>query len=83
MIKAGKFIISQNGRLRFGAVGRHKDLLLQNENNCHGGGHYLYEKEQISLFGYSYDFGEPQFEFLIDIENIDMDFRKTIVYYPF
>ena len=65
-----KFIITQNGVLRFGTVYLHRDLLQENESCDYGGGLWKVDEERkiVLLFGRSFDFGQPLFEFVRRIE---------------
>ena len=58
-----KFIITQQGELRFGDVRMHKDLLPLFENECHGGGQWKIDAGGMSivLYGRSFDFGKHDF----------------------
>ena len=58
-----KFVITQNGVLKFGNVYQHIDLLDWGEECPHGGG--LWKKDEgrraILLYGRSFAFGAPDF----------------------
>lgn len=58
-----KFIISEDGELRFGHVEYHKDLFDWGEDDCHGGGWWKVDNSRgaILLYGRSFDFGGPDF----------------------
>lgn len=58
-----KFIITQDGELRFGHVYLHRDLLHPGENCPYGGGVWKVDEARhaILLFGRSFDFGPPNF----------------------
>lgn len=58
-----KFIISEDGELRFGNVYLHRDLLHIGEDTCWGGGLWKidYSRNAIMLYGRSFDFGGPDF----------------------
>lgn len=60
-----KFIITQDGELKFGNVFLHKDLLPRGHRVCHGGGAWKIDNQsgRILLYGRSYDFGLPDFEY--------------------
>ncbi len=59
-----KFIITQDGVLKFGHVYLHRDLQGQGERCVWGGG--LWEADDaigaIVLYGRSFDFGPPEFD---------------------
>jgi len=62
-----KFIITLNGEIKFGNVFLHKDkdLLPQKEHMCHGEGLWKINNQRgcILLYGRSFEFGLPNFEF--------------------
>ena len=65
-----KFIINQNGTLKFGHVYLHKDLLGFGEKCCYGGGLWLIDEKRraVLLYGRSFDFGPPNFDEVRHIE---------------
>lgn len=58
-----KFIINQEGVLKFGHVYLHKDLLSFGEQCPYGGGLWKSDESRraILLYGRSFDFGAPDF----------------------
>lgn len=60
-----KFIITMDGTIVFGNVHLHKDLLPYGHNMCHGGGLWKIDNQRgmILLYGRSFDFGAPEFEY--------------------
>ena len=58
-----KFIINQDGVLKFGRVYLHRDLLSQGEECPYGGGLWKIDEGRgaILLYGRSFDFGAPDF----------------------
>ena len=58
-----KFIINQDGVLKFGHVYLHKELLSYDEQCPYGGGLWKIDEERraILLYGRSFDFGIPDF----------------------
>lgn len=60
---AQKFIISENGILKFGNVRLHRDLFIWSEDDCYGGGFWEidHSRNAIILHGRSFDFGGPDF----------------------
>lgn len=58
-----KFIITQDGVLRFGTVYLHRDLLPPGDPVCFGGGLWEVDNQRrcILLYGRSFDFGPPDF----------------------
>ena len=65
-----KFIITQDGVLKFGTVYLHHNLLEYGENGSGGGG--LWKKDSlrgaILLYGRSFEFGLPDFQTLRRID---------------
>lgn len=59
-----KFIINQNGVLKFGNVYLHRELLNRGERCPFGGGLW----KVIVLYGRSFDFGRPDFDFLKGVD---------------
>lgn len=59
-----KFVITLDGELRFGDVKLHKNLLPWGDDACFGGGMWKIGGggAWIDLYGYSLDFGAPDFE---------------------
>ena len=69
-----KFIITEDGTLRFGDVEYHRDLIPEGDATCHGGGFWTIDNQQgiIILHGRSFDFGAPEFCHLRRIKSDDM-----------
>ena len=65
-----KFIINQDGVLRFGHVHLHRDLLEAGERCVYGGGLWKIDESRgaILMFGRSFDFGAPDFDYVRRIE---------------
>lgn len=65
-----KFIITQEGVLRFGTVYLHRELLLSGEQCGYGGGLWRidHDRRAIVLYGRSFDFGLPRFEYVRRID---------------
>ena len=65
-----KFIITDDGILRFGNVYLHRDLLNFGEECSHGGGFWKIDDSRgaILLYGRSFDFGRPYFKYVRRIE---------------
>lgn len=65
-----KFIITQDGVLKFGHVYLHKDLLTSDELCSYGGGLWKIDEGRgaILLYGRSFDFGPPDFNHVHHIE---------------
>lgn len=77
-----KFILTLDGHLRIGSVQMHKDLLLPNDT-CIGGG--FWEIDPISmkllLFGKSYDYGKPNWNFVTGKLYVSKDFEGLRIEY--
>ena len=58
-----KFIINQEGVLKFGHVYLHRELLAPGEDCPYGGGVWKIDESRgaIILYGRSFDFGKPDF----------------------
>lgn len=80
-----KFIILSDGTLRFGRVYMHRDLLLPSERCTYGGGLWRVDegRRAILLFGRSFDFGPPDFDYVrhIDWSGTHSPLR-TLLYLP-
>lgn len=65
-----KFIITGEGTLRFGSVYLHKDLLKSGERCIYGGGRWKIDEGRgaIVLYGRSFDFGPPDFDYVKHID---------------
>ncbi len=65
-----KFIINQDGVLRFGHVYLHRDMLASDERCVYGGGLWKIDEGRgaILLYGRSFDFGPPDFDYVRRIE---------------
>ena len=65
-----KFIITNDGVLKFGHVYLHRDMLPIGEDDCHGGGLWKidHSRNAILLFGRSFDFGGPDFNYVRRID---------------
>ena len=65
-----KFIITGDGHLRFGRVYLHRDLLKHGEKCVYGGGLWNIDEGRgvIILYGRSFDFGPPDFDYVRVIE---------------
>lgn len=76
-----KFIITSEGDFRFGDVRMHKDL-LQGFDVCKGGGSYEFDyvSNRLLLSGRSYDFGEPQWDY-IDVLKVPEVLRGLAILY--
>lgn len=80
-----KFVITQEGELRFGDVCLHKDLLPSGDGECRGGGFWQVSANGlcIELYGRSYDFGSPDFTYLQTINRSGLGgLMLPLIYYP-
>lgn len=61
-----KFIITLDGEIRFGNVFLHRELLPEGHTTCYGGGLWKIDNGRgcVILYGRSFDFGPPDFEFV-------------------
>lgn len=65
-----KFIITKDGVLRFGTVFLHRELLKSGEKCVYGGGLWKIDESRgaIVLYGRSFDFGLPDFDYVKSID---------------
>lgn len=80
-----KFIITNDGEMRFGDVRLHKDLLPWGDYECHGGGMWQIAANGLSvnLYGASYDFGPADFDRLTHIDWSGLGGKiLPLIYYP-
>ena len=74
-----KFIITQEGVLKFGHVYQHRDLLGWNEECPYGGG--LWKKDEgrkaVLLYGRSFAFGTPDFK---QVKRIDWNVENKRIH---
>lgn len=65
-----KFIITQDGLLKFGVVYLHHNLLTHGEDGTGGGGLWKRDplRNAILLYGQSFEFGKPDFSILKKID---------------
>ena len=65
-----KFIINQDGVLRFGNVYLHRYLLGKGERCPYGGGLWKIDnsREAIVLYGRSFDFGPPDLDYVRSVD---------------
>lgn len=65
-----KFIITGEGHLRFGRVYLHREMLRPGERCVYGGGLWEIDESRgaIILYGRSFDFGPPDFDYVKHIE---------------
>lgn len=78
-----KFIISEEGELRFGNVYLHRDLLNIGEDSCYGGGLWKidHSRQAILLYGRSFDFGGPDFSRIRTINWATLSGRPLPLFY--
>ena len=65
-----KFIINRDGVLKFGHVYLHRDMLAPGEQCTYGGGLWKIDEGRgaIVLYGRSFDFGPPDFDYVKKID---------------
>lgn len=65
-----KFIINQDGVLKFDHTYLHRDMLSPGERCVYGGGLWKVDENRkaILLYGRSFDFGPPDFEYVRKID---------------
>lgn len=78
-----KFIITQDGVLKFGHVYLHKDLLASGELCTYGGGLWKIDESRgaILLYGRSFDFGTPDFDHVQRIEWAGLSGKPMPLFY--
>lgn len=78
-----KFIITLDGRLLLGKVFLHRDLLPDGECTCHGGGLWKIDEERgcVILFGRSFGFGLPDFEYVKSVDYEATGYREYPIFY--
>lgn len=80
-----KFIITQDGILRFGIVYQHNELLDYHEHGDGGGGLWKYDplRDAILLYGRSFEFGPPDFSSLQRVDRTGVGYNNaTLLYLP-
>ena len=78
-----KFIINRDGVLKFGHVYLHRDMLAPGEQCTYGGGLWKIDEGRgaIVLYGRSFDFGPPDFDFVKQIDWTGFStFRNSLIY---
>ena len=65
-----KFIINRDGVLKFGHVYLHRDMLAPGEQCTYGGRQWKIDEGRgaIVLYGRSFDFGPPDFDYVKKID---------------
>lgn len=80
-----KFIITDDGELRFGNVFHHRNLLRWDEGCSNGGGLWRVDEARaaVILYGRSFEFGSPLFENLkyVNWDGID-GVERQLFYQP-
>ena len=80
-----KFIINQDGVLRFGNVYLHRDMLKADERCIYGGGLWKIDHQRgaVVLYGRSFDFGLPDFDFVkrVDWSGLGGE-KRPLLYLP-
>lgn len=78
-----KFIITQDGVLKFGRVYLHHDLLSYGEDGMGGGGLWKHDplRGAVLLYGRSFEFGPPDFALLRRIDWQGMGGKPSALLY--
>lgn len=78
-----KFIITGEGILRFGNVYLHRDLLTNGERCIYGGGLWKIDKQRgvVLLYGRSFDFGPPDFDYVQNIDWTGLNGRQLPLFF--
>lgn len=78
-----KFIITDEGTLKFGVVHMHKDILSFGETCEFGGGMWDIDNSRgaILLYGSSFDFGSPQMDQVKKIDWSGLGGNKRPLFY--
>ena len=78
-----KFIITQDGVLKFGRVYLHHDLLSWGEDGTGGGGLWKMDplRGAIMLYGRSFEFGAPLFNGLKHVNWDGIDGKERLLFY--
>lgn len=80
-----KFIITDEGVLKFGNVYHHRNLLSCDESCSYGGGLWRIDeaRKMIVLFGRSFEFGTPEFSYLSHVNRSSIgDIDYPLFYQP-
>ena len=80
-----KFIITNDGELRFGHVDYHRELIPWGEDDCLGGGFWRINAggQSIDLYGRSFDFGPADFDRVHSIDWTGIGGRPVpLFFYP-
>ena len=80
-----KFVITDEGELKFGNVYHHRNLLQWDESCPYGGGLWRIDEERgaVVLYGRSFEYGAPSFENLkyVNWDSIDGK-ERALLYQP-
>ena len=78
-----KFIITDDGELRFGNVYHHRNLLRWDESCHYGGGLWRIDKARgaVVLYGRSFEFGAPSFDGLRCVNWDGIDGKERPLFY--
>lgn len=81
-----KFIITEEGVLKFGVVDLHRDLIEIGQDTCYGGGLWTidHSRNAVILYGRSFDFGGPDFTRMKQIDWAGVGGREIpLLYAPY
>ncbi len=78
-----KFVITNEGKLKFGMVYHHRDLLRWDESCPYGGGLWRVDDVRgvVVLYGRSFEFGEPSFSNLSFVDWDSIDGKERQLFY--
>ena len=78
-----KFIITNEGELKFGNVYHHRNLLRWDESCPYGGGLWRVDETRgaVVLYGRSFEFGAPSFEALRYVNWDGVDGKEYSLFY--
>lgn len=78
-----KFIITNEGELKFGTVYHHRDLLRWDESCPYGGGLWRVDEPRgaVVLYGRSFEFGAPSFSNLKYVAWDGIDGKERPLFY--
>lgn len=78
-----KFVITDEGELKFGNVYHHRNLLRWDESCPYGGGLWRIDEERgaVVLYGRSFEYGAPSFENLKYVNWDSIDGKERVLLY--
>ena len=78
-----KFIITDDGEMKFGKVYHHRNLLGWGGSCPYGGGLWRLDMERniVVLYGRSFEFGPPDFTYLKYVNWDGIDGKERLLFY--